>query len=295
MLISTAVLALGILPLLYFTTNRYLGSSVFSPIKTPTASTAQRSTDIFRRAWREQRRLALTPPRRPQFSPERSGEGAGGTATEGAARQRSTLWTAAAGWLRSFAALYGALRAEAQRRLRAALRANLHPIVSALLILVLLLGTTGLVAVLTVRVVQEGRSTVLAVRDVFPTAWAGMAAVTPLLADAVSDDGTNGGSSSAGSGAGTGALVGGRVRAAVPPWVRAYQQDALALVQRALPEVATFVERRLQQFVTNNNLTSAIGCVCVGGCLVTQPASQPGSWGGGWVVGMGLQGWHHLE
>ena len=69
--------------------------------------------------------------------------------------------------------------------LRSALRSNLHALVSALLIMGLFIGTTGLAAFLSVRVAQEGRATVLAVRDVFPAAWSGMAASTPLLAEAV--------------------------------------------------------------------------------------------------------------
>ncbi|GAB4819140.1 hypothetical protein N2152v2_006186 [Parachlorella kessleri] len=69
--------------------------------------------------------------------------------------------------------------------LRTLLRRNLHALVSLLLIAGLLLGSTGLAAFLTVRVAQEGRGTLLAVRDVFPAAWASVAATTPMLAEAV--------------------------------------------------------------------------------------------------------------
>eukprot|EP00887_Chlorella_sp_A99_P007660 scaffold20.g7660.t1 len=252
-LVSTALLALGLLPLLYLTTHRCLGTSVFSPIKTPTAaSTAKRGADAFTAGLREQQqraRAAVTPPKPPRFSPAgrgaraAAGDGATAAGAEAAAR---TAWAATSRWLRGATALCAALWAECETRLRAALRANLHTLVSLLLILALLLGTSGLAAFLTVRVVQEGRSTVLAVRDVFPTAWAGVAASTPLLADAVSDDGGGGG------------LPESRMLAGLPPWVRAYQADALALVQRALPEAATWVEHRLQQFAHNKNLTSTL-------------------------------------
>jgi len=41
LLVFTALLALGLVPLLLLTTNRYLASSMFSPVKTPTASATQ--------------------------------------------------------------------------------------------------------------------------------------------------------------------------------------------------------------------------------------------------------------
>ena len=41
LLVGTAVVVLGLVPLLLLTTNRYLSSTMFSPVKTPTASTAQ--------------------------------------------------------------------------------------------------------------------------------------------------------------------------------------------------------------------------------------------------------------
>lgn len=41
LLVATALLALGLVPLLLLASNRYLGSSMFSPIKTPTASATQ--------------------------------------------------------------------------------------------------------------------------------------------------------------------------------------------------------------------------------------------------------------
>ena len=134
--------------------------------------------------------------------------------------------------------------------LRSTLRANLHALVALLLILGLFVGTTGLAAFLSVRVAQEGRATVLAVRDVFPAAWAGMAASTPLLADAVAAagggrSGSGSGNSSSGSG--------------VPPWVASYQKEALQLVQQALPAIASWGEAHFQGFVEKQNLTSALG------------------------------------
>lgn len=41
LLVFTAVVALGLVPLLLLTTNRYLGAAMFSPVKTPTASAAR--------------------------------------------------------------------------------------------------------------------------------------------------------------------------------------------------------------------------------------------------------------
>jgi hypothetical protein len=41
LLVLTAVLAVGVVPLLLLTTNRYLAAAVFSPAKTPTASASQ--------------------------------------------------------------------------------------------------------------------------------------------------------------------------------------------------------------------------------------------------------------
>lgn len=41
LLVFTALLALGLVPLLLLASNRYLGSAMFSPVKTPTASATQ--------------------------------------------------------------------------------------------------------------------------------------------------------------------------------------------------------------------------------------------------------------
>lgn len=112
----------------------------------------------------------------------------------------------------------------------------------------LFVGTTGLAAFLSVRVAQEGRDTVLAVRDVFPAAWAGMAASTPLLADAE---------------AAVAATPGGRPGAAgvpvLPAWVTSYQREALQLVQQSLPAVASWAESQFYGFVEKQNLTAALG------------------------------------
>lgn len=112
----------------------------------------------------------------------------------------------------------------------------------------LFVGTTGLAAFLSVRVAQEGRNTVLAVRDVFPAAWAGMAASTPLLADA-----------EAVAAAAAGARPGASGVPVLPAWVASYQREALQLVQQSLPAVASWAEAQLYGFVEKQNLTAALG------------------------------------
>ena len=164
------------------------------------------------------------------------------------------------GWQASKAACAGIL-SSLEAGLRSALRSNLHALVSALLIMGLFIGTTGLAAFLSVRVAQEGRATVLAVRDVFPAAWSGMAASTPLLAEAVAgapepQPAARNGSSSVGGSRGEPPPLS---PAVLPAWVASYQHEALQLVQQALPAVATWAEAQLHGFVEKQNLTAALG------------------------------------
>lgn len=150
--------------------------------------------------------------------------------------------------------------ASLQAGLRSALRSNLHALVAGALILGLFVGTTGLAAFLSVRVVQEGRATVLAVRDVFPAAWTGMAASTPLLADAAAA--ADGAADSGGAGAareGSPAAAAVAPAAVLPPWVAAYQREALQLAQQALPAMSAWGEEQVARFMAKQNLTSALG------------------------------------
>ena len=216
-----------------------------------------------------------SPPKRPSFTPfsdVRQGPTPNGTAGEadGAA---AAAQAGAAAWWQRWSGTWRVVRAAAagvlgslEAGLRSTLRANLHALVALLLILGLFVGTTGLAAFLSVRVAQEGRATVLAVRDAFPAAWAGMAASTPLLAEAVAGAGEGRG--------GGGPLPAGAV---LPAWVASYQKEALALAQQALPAIASWGEAHFHGFVEKQNLTAALGCALLGG------------WGlGAWSKGLGL-------
>ncbi|EFN55069.1 hypothetical protein CHLNCDRAFT_134947 [Chlorella variabilis] len=276
LLVLTAVLAVGVVPLLLLTTNRYLGAAVFSPAKTPAASTTQASGSAAELQGRRGSLQSVSPPKRPRFSPfaearqRRRGPGvpptpeSPGEEAAGAALTAADRWW---GWWRgcwrgaraACAGVLGVLDAA----LRSALRANLHALVSLLLILGLFVGTTGLAAFLSVRVAQEGRATVLAVRDVFPTAWAGMAASTPLLADAAAAAGEGRRGGGGGALPGAAAAAGGAAAlgdgAGLPSWVAAYQAEALALVQQSLPAVASWAETQFYGALEKQNLTSALG------------------------------------
>ena len=318
LLIFTALVVLGLVPLVLLTTNR-LSSAMFSPVKTPTASapqvgggqrwvhaalvwqlevrfgvgtadsksslaqhcvhgvrmptspgtsdlhdmhTVHPSQPLQNTAESHKRRTglqSLSPPKRPCFSPftdRRQGTPASAAGEEAAAAGPQSPWWAQcrAAW-RTVRAAAGGVLGGLEAGLRSTLRANVHALVALLLILGLFVGTTGLAAFLSVRVAQEGRATVMAVRDVFPAAWAGMAASTPLLADAVAaaGGGSSGGSGNSSSGGGTPAAP------VLPPWVASYQKEALQLVQQALPAIASWGESHFQGFVEKQNLTSALG------------------------------------
>lgn len=159
------------------------------------------------------------------------------------------------GWWQRWAVAWLAAREAArdvasslESGLRAALRTHLHALVALTLILALFVGTTGLAVFLSVRVAQEGRVTVLAVRDVFPAAWAGMAASTPLLADAAA-------AADSARRSGGGPLP----TPVLPAWVASYQAEALALAQQALPAIASWGEQQFHGFVERQNLTAALG------------------------------------
>ena len=51
LLVFTALVALGLVPLLLMTTNRFMGGSMFSPVKTPTASATQVGAGGWARVW----------------------------------------------------------------------------------------------------------------------------------------------------------------------------------------------------------------------------------------------------
>jgi hypothetical protein len=129
-------------------------------------------------------------------------------------------------------------------------------LVTLLLVLAVVVGTVGASAFLTVRVVQEGRSAVVAARGAFPAAWSSVAAATPFLADAA-----DGGEEDEGSGGATRGLKELTQGVGLPPWVAAYQQDALSLVQRSLPGVAAWLEGQLHGLMRAHNLTDALGDV----------------------------------
>lgn len=185
---------------------------------------------------------SLSPPKRPCFTPFTEGRQRAAAASAGEAGAAAGAQGGTAAWWEQCRTAWRTVRAAAggvlgglEAGLRSTLRANLHALVALLLILGLFVGTTGLAAFLSVRVAQEGRATVLAVRDVFPAAWAGMAASTPLLADAVAAAGGSGmgsGNSSLGSHGSTAAPV-------LPSWVASYQKEALQLVQQSLPAIFT--------------------------------------------------------
>ena len=183
-------------------------------------------------------------------------------------------------WLHGYSrAGWGACRDAAgslESGLRSWLRSHLHSLVSAALIVLLFVGTTGLAAFMSVRVAQEGRATVLAVRDAFPAAWAGMAASAPLLVDAsvgagaavarTAAAGTAAAATAAEGNGGAGdASVGSEAplppaaAAVLPPWVVAYQQEALQLAQQALPAIASWAEAHFYGFMDKQNLTAALG------------------------------------
>jgi hypothetical protein len=164
----------------------------------------------------------------------------------------------------------GAFLAALDGALRGSLRRNLHALASMALILGLFAGTTGLAAFLSVRVAQEGRATLLAARDAFPAAWAGMAASTPLLADVAAAEPAHGGDGGGGglregAGGGGGGVAkrggggGGGGGAGLPSWVGAYRGEALALVQQSLPALAAWAEAQFYGALERQNLTSAVG------------------------------------
>jgi hypothetical protein len=51
LLVFTALVALGLVPLLLMTTNRFMGGSIFSPVKTPTALATQVAAAGWARVW----------------------------------------------------------------------------------------------------------------------------------------------------------------------------------------------------------------------------------------------------
>lgn len=98
-------------------------------------------------------------------------------------QDEGTWWATACAFFGAAADSCSAMLRSLDDWLRGLLRRNLHTLVSLLLIAGLLVGSTGLAAFLTVQVVQEGRASVLAVREVLPTAWTGVTLSGPLLPD----------------------------------------------------------------------------------------------------------------
>jgi hypothetical protein len=187
-------------------------------------------------------------PRRPLFSPRGGPRGGGalaGGGEAGAARAAAAVGDAALAAARALDA-----------GLRRLLRANLHALVSAGLIVALLLGSAGGAAFLATRIVQEGRGAVLAARDAFPAAWAGVVAATPALADALPD-----GAPPPPPPGGDAASAARAPPPQLPAWVAAWRRDALAVAQRSLPGAAAWLEAQVAGLVAAHNLTDALADV----------------------------------
>lgn len=170
--------------------------SSVTPLRRPRFTPASRTASRGKLAagWgRTQAPSGRLLPKSPPPSPETLDSGAegaghqhgGGPGAAGAtAAARAAWWAVARAWLGAASGTCADLLRSGDALLRAGLRRNLHALVSLLLIAGLLVGSTCLGAFLTVQVVQEGRAAVLSVRDVFPTAWAGVAIAPPLPATA---------------------------------------------------------------------------------------------------------------
>jgi predicted PurR-regulated permease PerM len=174
--------------------------------------------------------------------------------------------------------------------LKNGLKANLDALASLLLILVLMIGTTALALFLSARVAQEGRTAVTTFKNSFPAAWANAAAATftprhidlspAVIVVHIEGEGEKGDEQQ-----GIGEKDSNEQQQAtpleeqkqeeidfanrlllqhqqeeqqLPEWLAKYQKDAIDLAQSSLPGLVRWMDARLVDFVTANNLTAAL-------------------------------------
>jgi len=184
-----------------------------------------------------------------------------------------------------------ALLRSMDRGLKNGLKANLDALASLLLILALMIGTTALALFLSARVAQEGRTAVTTFKNSFPAAWANAAAATftprhidlspAVIVDHIEGEGQKGDEQQ-----GIGEKDNNEQQQAtpleqqeeeqeidvanrlllqhqqeeqqLPEWLAKYQKDAIDLAQSSLPGLIRWMDARLIDFVTANNLTAAL-------------------------------------
>lgn len=217
---------------------------------TPTRTPAQGSTAGAARPQspKSSRATAATPKiKQPVFGDTPQGPRA---IDPGTGRARGILRTASQGFSHVGGVLSGG-----ESLLRSLLRKNLHVLVTMVLIVGLLIGTAGTAAFLSVRILNEARGVLVAAKDAFPAAWPGISAVTPLLVEELTDEDGNVELNMRGASRSLQQVASG---VALPPWLEAYRQDAMALAQRSLPGMAAWLEGRVHGLMRAHNLTDTL-------------------------------------
>lgn len=140
---------------------------------------------------------------------------------------------------------------------------NIHSIVTLILIVSLILGTSGTTMFLGLRMAEEARSAVVTARNAFPTAWSKTIYNAPSfleqdLMDAIVGDFVKG--EELGMDNQTSKRAFHRLASdmSLPSWLEAHQQNAIDLAQKALPSVASWIENRFDDFLRTHNLTDTI-------------------------------------
>lgn len=209
-----------------------------SPLKTPTAMGVS-----IGRTPRSSSGPSTSPGKahikQPMFDPgtprQQGLEGASGSSTNAATRTASAILTAV------------------DTAIRNVVHANVHAMVTLALIAALLLGTAGTATFISLQIANEARGAIAAARDAFPAAWPGVAgpvslALEPLLPET--------GIEALGAGPRRLQQVASGVQ--LPPWLAAYQQDALAMAQRSLPGIVSWLEGQLHGVMKAHNLSDAL-------------------------------------
>ncbi|KAK9807670.1 hypothetical protein WJX72_005850 [[Myrmecia] bisecta] len=120
------------------------------------------------------------------------------------------------------------------RRVHAWLLPQVNSLVSLGLIVALLLGPLLLSSFMAFQIGQEARDVVVSVREAIPQDWSRVTNESRLMRASYIQDLLN------------------------KPWVRAYQQQAYALVQKSVPPAVTWLQGRVDDLAEQHNMTQAV-------------------------------------
>ena len=134
---------------------------------------------------------------------------------------------------------------------------NIHAIVTLILIVVLITGMSGTTIFLGFRMANEARTAVVTAKNAFPASWPGTMYSPSSDSFGVATSNIHDNILQSEEEYSRKILEKWALGIEIPPWLAAQQKNAMNLVQKALPTVASWLEYRMHSLLQAHNLTEA--------------------------------------